>query len=127
MPPAVGRAPRPSQRAGKLAEVFVGTLLVIFDWPFILDCCRAFQSWRGGLDEMRNRFFADAAEAERLRKYADQMDAIGKSAVAAIWRDLASRVENASAPPAKRPTRIWFDARNARQGIASRASSRPKP
>jgi hypothetical protein len=80
-----------------------------------------------GKRQMKKTFFADAAEADRLRKYADQMDLIGKTAVAAIWRDLADRVEAGAAPPVKGRARIWFDARNAHGGAQSSVALRAKP
>jgi ribosomal protein L18E len=35
----------------------------------------------------------DAAEAAKLRDYADQLSAIGKEAAASIWREMADRIE----------------------------------
>ncbi len=63
---------------------------------------------------MKPMRYVDAAEATRLRDYADQLDLIGKSAMASMWREMADRIEAGGMPPvAQKRTRIWFDQRNA--------------
>jgi hypothetical protein len=64
--------------------------------------------------------YVDAAEATRLRDYADQLDLIGKSTMASMWREMADRIEAGGMPPVtERRTRIWFDQRNARHQSGS--------
>jgi ribosomal protein L18E len=42
---------------------------------------------------MKKLNYMDAAEAAKLRDYADQLAAMGKHAAASIWREMADRIE----------------------------------
>jgi hypothetical protein len=67
-----------------------------------------------GDDAMKPMRYVDVTEAARLRDYADQLDLLGKSAMASMWREMADRIEAGGMPPVtQRRTRIWFDQRNA--------------